>query len=298
MSNELAVRTQPGVQITTIDDVARVSRMFAESGFFSDAREAAQCGVKIMAGAAWGIDAFSSMVGIHIISNKPSVSAGLMAAAVKGHPKYDYRLRENTDKVCRIEFFERTESLGVSQYTIEMAQRAGLTNNPTWKKFPEAMLFARAMSSGVRKFCPDVFHASVYTPEELGAQVDEEGAPIDVEVIAPRAEKPAKAARVEEPTPVAEPDTEVAPEAPQPTGEALATGPQLKKLAVVIKEQGLARDDALGFFAWLAGRKLESSKELTKAEASRVLDWSPDQWGDALADYAVALEGGPPEGEA
>jgi len=168
MSTELATRTR-GVQLANVDDVARVSRMFAESGFFSDAREAAQCGVKIMAGAAWGIDPFTAMVGIHIIGNRPSVSAGLMAAAVKGHPKYDYRVRVRTDLVCRIEFFEGSESLGVSEYTMEMAQRAGLAGSATWKKFPEAMLFARAMSSGVRAFTPDVFQASVYTPEELGA---------------------------------------------------------------------------------------------------------------------------------
>jgi len=37
------------------------------------------------------------------------------------------------------------------------------------------MLFARCMSAGVRTFTPDVFTSSVYTPEELGAEVDSEG---------------------------------------------------------------------------------------------------------------------------
>jgi hypothetical protein len=290
MSNELAVRPQPGVQISTIDDVARVSRMFAESGFFSDAREAAQCGVKIMAGAAWGIDAFSSMVGIHIINNKPSVSAGLMAAAVKGHPKYDYRLRENTDKVCRIEFFERAESLGVSEYTIEMAQRAGLTNNPTWKKFPEAMLFARAMSAGVRKFCPDVFHASVYTPEELGADVDEEGTPVRVEVVS-RPEKPQERPRAAEPTPVPEPDTEPPRDANGDFQRVMATDDQLKAVARELKKQGVNKDDALGYFRWLLGRnEIESARDLEAREATTFLALvAHDGFENSLADYAAEI---------
>lgn len=171
MSNDLAQRTT-GIQIRSMDDLARVADMMAKSGFFQDAKEAAQAGVKVMAGAAWGIDPFNAMTGIHIIKGKPAISAGLMAAAVKRHPKYDYRLRERSDQVCSIEFFEGSESLGVHSYTMEMAKRAELTNNPSWKKFPDAMLFARCMSSGVRAFMPDVFSSSVYTPEELGATVN------------------------------------------------------------------------------------------------------------------------------
>ena len=38
------------------------------------------------------------------------------------------------------------------------------------------MLFARAMSNGVRWFTPDAFNGNaVYTPEELGADIDIEG---------------------------------------------------------------------------------------------------------------------------
>ena len=295
MSNDLAVRTR-GVQLANIDDVARVSRMFAESGFFTDAKEAAQCGVKIMAGAAWGIDPFTSMVGIHIIQNKPTVSAGLMAAAVKGHPKYDYRVRERSDQRCRIEFFEGGESLGVSEYTLDMAQRASLLSNATWKKFPEAMLFARAMSSGVRAFTPDVFQASVYTPEELGASVSEDGEVIDVPARStPRSEAP-----------VSEPESPPWPESPETPQEArseaasapangLITPAQLKKLAILLKEHGVDGVQARGFFGWLLERDIGSSKALTKAEASRVIGWSSDQWGEALSDYAVHTAGGPPE---
>jgi len=42
------------------------------------------------------------------------------------------------------------------------------------------MLFARAISNGAKWFCPDIFGGPVYTPDELGAEVDEEGDIIDV----------------------------------------------------------------------------------------------------------------------
>lgn len=53
-------------------------------------------------------------------------------------------------------------------------------------------MFARAMSNGVRWFCPDVFFgAAVYTPDELGAAVDAEGNVIDL----PPQPSPGKAAQ-------------------------------------------------------------------------------------------------------
>ena len=57
-----------------------------------------------------------------------------------------------------------------------MAQAAGLTGKDNWKKYPSDMLFARAISRGARRFAPGIFGGSpVYTPDEMGADVDEEG---------------------------------------------------------------------------------------------------------------------------
>ena len=44
-----------------------------------------------------------------------------------------------------------------------------------YKGFARNMLFARAMSNGARWFTPDVFGGPVYTPDELGAEVNEQG---------------------------------------------------------------------------------------------------------------------------
>ena len=104
-----------------------------------------------------------------------------MAARVKGFGKYDYKVIEHNDKVCSIEYFQGKESIGVSTFTIEDARKAGTKN---LDKFPKNMLFARAMSNGVKWFTPDIYEMPVYVPEEM-AQVTEDVQAQVVEVPAP-----------------------------------------------------------------------------------------------------------------
>jgi hypothetical protein len=171
----LAIRKQTA--ISTFDDVTRAAKAMHESGFFKDATSQAQAIVKILAGQELGFGAFASMNGIHIIQGKPSVGANLMAAAVKGSGRYNYRVAQMDDSAVELVFFEGKDEIGRSRFTKEDAVKAQTQN---MGKFPRNMMFARAISNGVRWFCPDVFNGSaVYTPEELGATVDEDGDVID-----------------------------------------------------------------------------------------------------------------------
>ncbi|MDZ8240572.1 MAG: hypothetical protein RMZ69_26050 [Nostoc sp. ChiQUE01a] len=176
-----------GLVIRNIDDLSRLSNMLAKSGFFADAKEAAQCGVKVLAGMELGFGAIAAMVGVHIINGKPSIGANLMAAAVKRSDKYDYRITHHDNDGCTIVFYENGEAIGESTFTRDDAIAADALsgkNGHTWKKFPRNMMFNRAMSNGVRWYCPDIFAGSVtYTPEELDCEVDEEGNTVDVAVV-------------------------------------------------------------------------------------------------------------------
>ncbi|MEH2070049.1 MAG: hypothetical protein V7K47_18120 [Nostoc sp.] len=173
--------------IRNIDDLSRLSNMLAKSAFFADAKEVAQCGVKVLAGMELGFGAIAAMTGVHIINGKPSIGANLMAAAVKRSGKYNYRITHHDNDGCTIVFYENGEAIGESTFTRDDAQAAGALdgkNGHTWKKFPRNMMFNRAMSNGVRWYCPDIFAGSVaYTPEELDCQVDEEGNTVDVPVV-------------------------------------------------------------------------------------------------------------------
>ena len=171
------------LQLSGIEDLQRLARLFSASGLFGRSGNAeqhmAECAIKILAGAEAGFGPFASHSGVTVINGKPGFGANLLAQAIKRHPLYDYRVMEKTDQVCRIKFLAGKEELGVEQFTMEMAKRAGLVKaSGPWAQYPEAMLFARCLTAGMRTHCPDALGGmGAYTPEELGAtgQIDENG---------------------------------------------------------------------------------------------------------------------------
>ncbi len=184
--------TAPGsstlsLQVSSVDDLARLARVFAASGLFGRAgnqeTQVAECAIRLMAGMEAGFSPFASATGVHIINGRPAFSANLLAQAVRRHPDYDYRVLEKTAQLCRIKFLSRGEDLGTETFTIDMAERAGLLKNPTWRSYPEAMLFSRALTAGMRTHCPDALGGHpAYTPEELG---DADVVPVMVTEAAP-----------------------------------------------------------------------------------------------------------------
>jgi hypothetical protein len=159
MANEIVKASQ-----LPINEIMSIGKAFAESGMFPDTRQAAQAIVKIQAGQEIGIPPFAAMTGIHIIQGKPTIGANIIAAKIKSSGKYDYKVVEQTDKICSLDFYEGKTKIGNSTFTIEDARKAQTKN---LDKFPKNMLFARAISNGVKWFTPDVFMAPVYTPEDF-----------------------------------------------------------------------------------------------------------------------------------
>ena len=166
------------VQQLPISELMNLAKAFAESGMFADTKSAAQAIVKIQAGQEIGIPPFAAMTGIHIIQGKPTIGAGLIASRLKGSGKYDYRVVEASEKVCSIDFYQGNTKIGNSTFTIEDAKKA-LTKNID--KFPKNMLFARAISNGVKWYCPDIFSGPVYVPEEMQVVTTEEATHIEVD---------------------------------------------------------------------------------------------------------------------
>lgn len=156
-------------EVMPLSEITTIGKVFADSGMFENVKSQSQAIVRILAGQEIGIPPFAAISGIHIIKGKPSMGAGLMASRLKGSGKYDYRVTEQTDKVCSIDFFQfdregKSEKIGNSTFTLEDAKKAGTQN---LEKFPRNMLFSRAMSNGVKWFTPDIFAGPVYVAEEL-----------------------------------------------------------------------------------------------------------------------------------
>ena len=182
MSTEI-VKQSPTI-IRSFDDAERAATAMAASGFFQDSRSAAQAVVKILAGQELGFGPFASMTGISIIQGRPAIGANLIAAAIKRSGRYDYRILRLDETGCEIAFFDRGQEIGRAAFNEEDAKRAGLLDKDTWRKYRRNMYFARAISNGARWYCPDIFGGGpVYTPEELGAAVNEAGEVVDAPVV-------------------------------------------------------------------------------------------------------------------
>ena len=163
-----------GLQLKTFDDFQRFASIAVAAGIVG-AKESPQTAIAkaviaIQYGAELGIPPLASLSNVHVINGRPTIAPVLMAARLieKG---YQYRIAAHTDEQCSILFANsRGVDLGESKFTIADATAAGLIgggNSHNWKKYPRNMLFARAMSNGVRWFCPDVFLGAAYTDDEI-----------------------------------------------------------------------------------------------------------------------------------
>ena len=166
--NELVTQNDLSINFAEIQGL---SDAFYKSGMFENVRNAAQAVVKIVAGRELGLPAAYSMQNINLIRGRLCSSANTLALLVKRSGRYNYRVKEHTDTVCTITFYEREGDkwieVGESKFTIDDAKRADLIKpDGGWVKYPRAMLFSRAISQGARVYCPDAI-GGIYTAEEM-----------------------------------------------------------------------------------------------------------------------------------
>lgn len=154
----------------SIEQIQKISEIFVQSGLFQGVESFAKAFVKVQAGNEIGIKPFAAMSGIHIISGKPVIGAGIIASRIKASTKYDYKIRELNDRVCIIDFYQGADYIGSETFTIDDAKKAGTKN---LDKFAKNMLFARAISNGVKFYCPDVFDGPVYVAEEMNMETED-----------------------------------------------------------------------------------------------------------------------------
>src|SRR5262245_23309974 len=117
----LVRRTDDPADLSTLDGTIKIGQILAKSGFFNDAKEAAQCVTKVLAGRELGFGPVASMVGIYIVKGRVTLSANLIASAIKRSGRYNFRVRRLDETGCEIHFFEGKEQIGVSTFTVEDA---------------------------------------------------------------------------------------------------------------------------------------------------------------------------------
>lgn len=216
-------------------------------------------------GAMLGLHPMAALQGIHIVEGKPTLSANLLAALVR---RAGHRLRVSTSGSWRDGTFVAKASLWrsddpdfefVVEWGVERATRAGLVSKKgPWQSYPEAMCKSRAITEVIREGAPDVTLVPAYTPEELGANVREDGEPVDMpaSTYAPPAQQqpqqqPATAPQsAPQPDPVVEGTVE--PDEPQQTPQ---SAPQQQTQADVVDAEIAMSED------WIAAASNASTSD-------------------------------------
>lgn len=254
----------------------------------------------MLTGRELGLPPMSTLRAIDVIDGTPAMRALLMRALVlrAGH---DMWVEESTETRAIIKGKRRgSNRVETSTWTMDRARKAGLTNKRNWQNHPGAMLVARGTTEVARLIAPDELLALPYSIEELE---DDDGSAASADGVAPsQTVRPARrtaqrAARVDpapvvpdidapEPAPVAADDAPAQPPAvPELDDEPVVdasepasnvpgiTDAQRRLLHAAFRDAKiLSREHRLTYASAAVGRRLESSNDLTMAEASKVID--------------------------
>ena len=220
--------------------------------------------IVLMAGRELGLQPMQSMRMLRVIKGNVTMAADATVALVRRSGDcVEWRLVESTAQ--RATYTTRrkgdTEPTTLT-WTIEQAQRAGLTGGTGWRSYPEAMLRARCAAALARIVYPDLV-AGIYDPDELAQPL----------------EQPKPAPIVEQPVAVIEPDTRTG-----ITGELLGIGDDVPDFV----EHLLARDGVDIGTAPL-GRLRGAVSYLTTSRGREALaKWRAER--DAALDAVVEYE--------
>lgn len=158
----------------TMAEAWKLAQTFHASGLLPRGIASPEAAFTIIAtGAELGLSPMASLRSIHIIEGKPALSAALIAGIVQRRPDLceGFALVESSDTIATYETTRRGQAPVRISFTIEQAQRAGLAGKDIWRKYPHAMLRARASAELARAVYPDVV-GGLYDPDEIpGAEV-------------------------------------------------------------------------------------------------------------------------------
>lgn len=208
-------------------------------------------------GQAMGLGLAESLYRIDVIQGKPTASAELIATNVR---KAGHKLRVRGDEQSCTATIIRADDpefeFGVTR-DMAWAKAMGLDSKDNYKKQPGTMLQWRAITAVARLACPEALYGVAYTADELA------------DMPAPARSAGLGAALAAQESEVI--DAEVV--EPPETGELLDPKSTVgKRMFALFGEIELTeKGDRLAYCSDIAGRPIESSTDLTVAEAQAVI---------------------------
>lgn len=243
-----------------------ISTSFCPQQFRNKPAEAAAA---MLAGAEVGLSPMTALRAFDVIQGVAAPRAITLRAVAQAHGCEFITVSETDAEVIMRARRRGSQEWETVTWDMKRAQGLGLTGKDNWRKQPRAMLVARATAELARRVASDAILGIGYASEEV-ADVAPYEAPAPVEppkrTVTRQRKEPAPAPEPEEP-PLEEP------EPPEPVDKPAITKQQLTKLHILLKEAGLEdRDTALKVLSDIAGRDVDTSKALTREEASRAID--------------------------
>jgi hypothetical protein len=161
------------------DAALRVATELVETSFVPVAyrKKPMEATAAILAGAEVGLNPMASLRAFDNIQGTPAPKAITLRAIVQGQG-HEVRIEKSDDTVAIVAARRRGDTEWQrSTWTIQRAQKMGLTGKDQWKAQPTAMLVARATSEVCRWVASDAIMGMPYSVEELqdgdGAEVRE-----------------------------------------------------------------------------------------------------------------------------
>lgn len=139
---------------------------------------------------ALGIPRIAVLTSIYVIDGKPAAQADLIQSLVRmaGHRLRVVVAPDGQSVTASLIRGDDPDFEFTSTWTLDRAATAGLAGGSNWRKYPVAMMSARAITEVARQGAAEALLGIRYTPEELGATVvDEEGTPEKSEPLAAQA---------------------------------------------------------------------------------------------------------------
>lgn len=164
--------------MTDLDAQVRYAKLLSESTLIPRHLRGNPANVLLYLGLAEAQDVQPVVAfrGFQVIGDQPAMSPEMMRAQIMRHG-HTLTYRENSDARCVLhgKRADNGSELEVV-WDLDKARKAGLDpGKGTWAKYPSAMLSARATAELARALFADCLNGISYTPEELGAVVEEDG---------------------------------------------------------------------------------------------------------------------------
>lgn len=302
----------------TISDQLALAKELASSNLLPDQyrQKPANLIWAIQYAQALNVHPMTAITGISVINGRPTASAQLIGGLVR---RAGHKLRVESTDTRATAIIIRADDPSFEfrvEWTMDRARKAGLGGRGPWQQYPAAMLAARAITEVARMAAPECLFGVIYTPEELGAEVDDEGQ--IVQAAATRGANVALAAtthvegvkdkHAHEPGTVEVEHTEngeeyviayvdhiaprpssiydVEPAAEVPAAEKRIARNQITRIAILRKELGIDDDVYRRRLQSLYGKT--SSKELTQDEAADLIQKLTDAKARGAADAAAS----------